>query len=69
MIVAVARRPGFHAGLGTHLLVTLWFLVAVASGWTLLRRRLPRWASGLAITVLIGVDVAIILFDSVSHLR
>jgi LPXTG-motif cell wall-anchored protein len=61
--------PGFQTGIGAQAFVVISFLIAVASGWVLLRRRLPRIAAGLVIALAIGLVYVVAIFDAVGHTR
>jgi hypothetical protein len=66
---AVPGMPVFRTGIGAHAYVVISFLLVVASGWVLLRRRLPRIAAGFVIALAVGLVYVVAIFDALGHMN
>jgi hypothetical protein len=58
----------FRTGIGSHLFITISFLISLASAWVLFRRRMSRFGASFVIAVGVVLIYVVTFFDWVSHL-
>ncbi len=60
---------GFRTGVGSHLFITISFVIALGSAWVLLRRRMSRFGAGLVIALGVALIYVVVFFDTVDDIR
>lgn len=58
----------FRTGIGSHLFITISFLISLGSAWVLLRQRMPRFGTGFVIALGVMLIYVVTFFDWIGHL-